>query len=207
MAIAHRAPLDLAAHAVTGVRQRVLLALLAATLAVATQQPPSDPPIADTGYLNTVVEAGGERFRLACQGSGEATVVFLELPGTWPSSVWIRAQTWVSTFAHVCVIFATSGSGRTAMLAPALTDQIAGDLGDALETHDVPTPYVIVATTALMPIAVSLVAGNAVPTNGGLVLEPANDPLTGWLIAADGGQQGVTFTDLRHLGEVIQSLF
>ena len=207
MATAHRAPLNIAAHAFTGIRQRVFLALLAAALAVVTQQPPADPPITDTGYLNTVIEAGGERFRLACQGDGAATVVFLELPGTWPSSVWIRAQTWVSTFAHVCVIFATSANGRTAMQAPALTDQIAGDLSHALDDHHVPAPYVIVATTALTPIAVSLVERNAADINGGLVIEPENDPLTGRLFDADGNQQGMTFADLKQLGQVIQSLF
>jgi hypothetical protein len=196
-----------AARPFIGVRQRVILALLAATLAVVTQRPPADPPVAETGYLNTVVEVGGERFRLACQGTGDATVVFLELPGTWPSSVWIRAQTWVSTFARVCVFFATSGSGRAAMVDPALTDRIAGDLGHALEDNQVPDPYIIVATTALTPIAVSLVEGNAAPVNGGLVLAPENDPVTGWIVDAGGNQQAVTLTDLEHLGDIIRSLF
>lgn len=206
MATIDHAWLNVAAYAFTGVRQRVILAVIAATLAVVTQRPPSVPP-AETGYLNTIVDAGGERFRLACQGDGPATVVFLELPGTWPSSVWIRGQTWVSTFARVCVVFATSGGGRTAMQAPGLTDQIADDLGHALDDQQVPDPYIVVATTALMPIAVSMVEGNTVPINGGLVLEPANDPVTGWVIDADGNQQAVTLTDLEHLGIVIQSLF
>lgn len=181
--------------------------MLVAALAVATQRPPVSPPGGATGYLNTIVEAGGERFRLACQGTGPATVVFLELPGTWPSSVWIRSQTWVSTFARVCVVFATSGSGRTAMQEPGLTDQIADDLGHALDDEQVPDPYIVVATTALMPIALSMMEGRTVPMNGGLVLEPANDPVTGWVIGADGTRQAVTFTDLEHLGDVIQSLF
>ncbi len=207
MVTAGYAPLNVAMRALTGVRQRVVLAALAATLAVVTQRPPAEPPLPETGYLNTAVEIGGERFRLACQGTGEATVVFLELPGTWPASVWIRAQTWVSTFARVCVVFATSGSGRTAMLAPGLTDQFALDLDRELQANQVPTPYVIVATTALMPIAVSMVDGNTAHIHGGLVLEPANDPVTGWIIDADGNQQSVTLTDLEHLGNVIQSLF
>jgi hypothetical protein len=207
MAPSNHAIFRVAAHAFTGVRQRVILVALAAALAVITQRPPAEPPGGATGYLNTIVEMGGERFRLTCQGQGVATVVFLELPGTWPNSVWIRSQAWVSTFARVCVVFATSGSGRTAMLAPGLTDQIAGDLGDALDDSQVPAPYVIVATTALTPIAVSMVEGNAATINGGLILEPANDPVTGWLIDADGNQQAVTMADLEHLGNVIQSLF
>lgn len=207
MATAEHALFKISAHAFTGVRQRVILAALAATLAVLTQRPPAEPPAGATGYLNTIVDMGGERFRLTCQGNGEATVVFLELPGTWPSSVWIRGQTWVSTFARVCVVFATSGSGRTAMLEPALTDRMAGDLGDALDDNQVASPYVIVATTALTPIAVSMVEGNALPINGGLILETANDPVTGWVIDADGNRQAVTLTDLEHLGNVIQSLF
>jgi hypothetical protein len=207
MVTADRPVLSSATRPFTGIRQRVLLAVLAATLAVATQRPPAEPRPVETGYLNTTVEIGGERFRLACQGNGDATVVFLELAGTWPAQIWIRAQTWTATFARVCVIFATSGSGRAAMVAPALTDRIAGDLAGALEDQQVPTPYVIVATAALAPVAVSLVDGNAGVINGGLVIEPASDPVTGSIIEPGGTSRAVTLTDLKQIEEAIRSLF
>ena len=197
----------LTVRTLTGVRQRVFMMLMAATLALVTQPGPADPaPDGAQGHLNVTVEISGERFRLVCQGSGGATVLFLESGGTGAASAWMESQAQVATFARACTLFATTARGHTALMATENAERIAGDIGRILGEQQVPAPYVIVAAANLAPIAVSLVEGNAGLVNGALVIEPASQSMSGWIVQAGSASRSVSLGTVDEVIVHIRSL-
>ena len=92
------------------------------------------------------------------------------------------------------------------MLDSATTDQIAADLDRMLADQGVPAPYVIVSAAELAPVTVSMVDGNSALVNGGLVLELANNPLTGWVIRDGVDRHAVNLGAINDILIQIRSL-
>jgi pimeloyl-ACP methyl ester carboxylesterase len=142
----------------------MLAILLATALTVAAQGTAPPAPPAAQGDFAGLVEVGGRRLYLQCQGTGSPTVV-LEAGYQSPASVWSddlleleRPRTMVlagvAGFTRVClyerpgtalVIDDRLHSSRSDPAAqPRTAEAVVGDLHMLLQTAGVPGPYVLV---------------------------------------------------------------
>ncbi len=207
MFTADLAPEQIVFRSLAGVRQRVILIMLATVLALATQSSRGSlPPNGAEGDLDIAVEIGGERLQFACWGSGQATVLFLERVVTTALPFWNEAQEGAATFARVCTLDMTGVDAHTTWLTPAGAVQIAADLDGVLAREQVPAPYVLVAEAELESIATFFAERSGGPVNGALLIDPGPPPMIGWATGDEGTRRHMLLETIDQFLFAIRSL-
>jgi hypothetical protein len=189
----------LAVRSLTGVRQRVILALIVAALALPSQiGTPGHSPLGMEGFLTTTVPIGGEHAQLICRGIGHVTALFLVSDGE-RSSEWLDdLQDGALSIARVCTLTLAGwpaqspGAGSTGTaIAPDQAARIAQDIGAMLADRRAPTPFVLIAPVELEPVVTRVLEHEAGLTNGALLIDPASEPRRGWVIDAAGAYRRI----------------
>jgi pimeloyl-ACP methyl ester carboxylesterase len=120
----------------------------------------------------TMVDVGGYRLALTCQGAGTPTVV-LETGLSMESHEWEAVQRQVARFTHVCW-YDRAGRGQSDPAPkPRSARQMVADLHALLHAAEVPGPYVL-AGTSLGGIITRLYAATYPEEVVGLVLVDAS---------------------------------
>jgi pimeloyl-ACP methyl ester carboxylesterase len=96
----------------------------------------------DGAGAGQMVDVGGHRLYIECQGSG-APVVILQSGLGESSSYWSRIASTVATTTRVCA-YDRAGHGRSDEVGPQDGIAVANDLHTLLEQAGVPGPYVLV---------------------------------------------------------------
>jgi pimeloyl-ACP methyl ester carboxylesterase len=119
-----------------------------------------------------LVDVGGYRLALACQGEGAPTVV-LETGLSMESHEWEAVQQQVAPFAHVCR-YDRAGRGQSDPAPkPRSARQMVADLRALLRAAEIPGPYVLVGNS-LGGIVTRLYAATYPEEVAGLVLVDAS---------------------------------
>jgi hypothetical protein len=207
MVTADLAPEQLVFRSLTGVRQRVILIVLASVLALATQSSRGGlPSNGAEGDLDIAVEIGGERLRFACRGSGHATALFLASGETTALPLWDEARDGAAAFARVCTLDMTGVDMRASRLTPTEVEQIATDLDGVLAGEQVPAPYVLVALVDLEEITAHFAERSGGLVNGTLLIDPVPQPMIGWVVVEDEVRRQMTLETNDQFLFAIRSL-
>lgn len=190
----------------TGVRQRMIVVSLAASLAVLTQPgPPPGIATGATGSFEATFALGDEQIRLACEGSGQVSVLFLAETAAGGRSVWNEARERLTSLARVCTVETVDDRARDDLSHPDRAERVAASLAAALRDADIPSPYVMVGPESsravagrLLPHAPGLVAGS-------LLIDISRDPVTGSIADASSHRE-ISLNDADAIVMALRSL-
>ena len=207
MLTADLAPEQLIVRSLTGVRQRVILVVLATVLALATQSSQGGlPPTGADGDLDITVEIGGERLGFTCRGSGHTTVLLLASDETAAGSFWHDAETGAAAITRVCALDLTGVDLRATWLTAAGVSRITTELNALLAGEQVPAPYVLVATVAMEPVTTQVAEHSGDLVNGTLLIDAERQPMIGWIAEGGKAPRAVTLVSAEQLLLAIRSL-
>jgi hypothetical protein len=185
------------------IRQRVLISLLAALLALAQveghdwRRPPA--PTGMYGRYSTEVSIDGTRYALACAGQGVSTVVIVGETALAPVMTdMVQAQ--LARFVRLCSITAVEGVPRTKL-------NLAVDRPTALNREQIPAPYVIIAQRPASTTFGQATGPAAALVTGMVFITLSPSPPTGLALTADGGRRPLPLDDPVDTMLAILALF
>lgn len=188
---------DLAVRSLTGVRQRVIFAIVAAAFALPWHLGmPGHSPLGMEGLLTTTVEIEGEQVSLACRGEGNVTALFLARDGEPSTELIDELQDGALSIARVCSLTlagqpAQSQGTVANVINSEQATRIALDIGGMLADRRAPTPFVLITTVNLEPVVTRILEREAGLTNGALLIDPTSQFGRGWVIDPAGGYRQV----------------
>jgi hypothetical protein len=186
-----------------GVRQRILICLLATVIALTDTTWPTWPQISAPngkhGEYSTVVAVGGTRVSLSCRGAGPATVILAGVSGV-PLVIDAPARAQLARSVRLCTV---SLVGAVFTSLPNLTEQFP----KTLTGLSVPAPYVIICDPSLSPAFNQAPGPPADLVVGMVVIDVSPPPPTGLVMRPDGSAWLLPMDDTDETVLAILSLF